>query len=57
LAFTDVLAKPQKEMLISWLKANTTGDFRIRVGLIVADKTGTGGAYGTTNDLGIIWPP
>lgn len=61
LAFTDVLAKPQREMLISWLKANTTGDFRIRAGLpkgwIVADKTGTGGAYGTTNDLGIIWPP
>jgi beta-lactamase class A len=61
LAFTDALAKPQREMLISWLKANTTGDFRIRAGLpkgwAVADKTGTGGAYGTTNDLGIIWPP
>ncbi|RUR08439.1 class A beta-lactamase [Legionella septentrionalis] len=61
LSFTDVLAKPQREMLISWLKANTTGDLRIRAGLpkgwIVADKTGTGGAYGTTNDLGIIWPP
>lgn len=61
LAFTDTLAKPQREMLISWLKANTTGTFRIRAGLpkgwIVADKTGTGGAYGTTNDLAIIWPP
>ncbi|HAF87986.1 MAG: class A beta-lactamase [Legionellaceae bacterium] len=61
LAFTDALAKPQREMLVSWLKANTTGDFRIRAGLpkvwAVADKTGTGGAYGTTNDLGIIWPP
>ncbi|MDR3502417.1 MAG: class A beta-lactamase [Legionella sp.] len=61
LAFTDALAKPQREMLMSWLKANTTGDFRIRAGLpkewIVADKTGTGGIYGTTNDLGIIWPP
>ncbi|CAM4478168.1 MAG: Beta-lactamase Toho-1 [Legionella sp.] len=60
LAFTDALTKPQREMLISWLKANTTGDFRIRAGLpkewTVADKTGTGGAYGTTNDLGIIWP-
>lgn len=60
LSFTDALAKPQREMLISWLKANTTGDFRIRAGLpkgwVVADKTGTGGAYGTTNDLGIIWP-
>lgn len=61
LAFTDALAKPQRELLMSWLKANTTGDFRIRKGLpkgwIVADKTGTGGSYGTTNDLGIIWPP
>lgn len=61
LAFAGALAKPQKEMLISWLKDNTTGDLRIKAGLpkewIVADKTGTGGAYGTTNDLGIIWPP
>ena len=61
LAFTDVLAKPQREALISWLKANTTGDFRIRAdlpkGWVIADKTGTGGAYGTTNDIGIIWPP
>ncbi len=61
LAFTDALAKPQREMLISWLKANITGDFRIRAGSpegwTVADKTGTGGAYGTTNDIGIVWPP
>jgi beta-lactamase class A len=61
LAFTSTLAKPQKTLLISWLKANTTGDFRIRAGLpkgwIVADKTGTGSDYGTTNDIGIIWPP
>jgi beta-lactamase class A len=61
LAFTDTLAKPQRMLLLSWLKANTTGDFRIRAGLpkgwIVADKTGTGSDYGTTNDIGIIWPP
>ncbi|MBA2648207.1 MAG: class A beta-lactamase [Legionella sp.] len=61
LAFTGALAKPQRELLISWLKATTTGDFRIRAGVpkawIVADKTGTGSAYGTTNDIGIIWPP
>jgi len=61
LAFTDVLAHPQKELLISWLKANTTGNFRIRAGVfkdwIVADKTGTGSVYGTTNDIGIVWPP
>ena len=61
LAFTDVLAKPQQKLLMSWLKATTTGSFRIRAGVpkdwIVADKTGTGSAYGTTNDIGIIWPP
>lgn len=61
LVFTDILSKPQRKLLIGWLKANTTGDFRIKAGVpkawVVADKTGTGGAYGTTNDLGIIWPP
>ena len=61
LAFTDTLAKPQRDLLMSWLKATTTGDFRIRAGVpkgwVVADKTGTGSAYGTTNDIGIIWPP
>lgn len=61
LAFTDALAKPQQEMLISWLKANTTGDFRIRAGVpkgwAVGEKTGSNAVYGTTNDLGIIWPP
>lgn len=61
LAFTDALAKPQQKLLLSWLKANTTGNSRIRAGLpkgwIVADKTGTGSDYGTTNDIAIIWPP
>lgn len=61
LAFTNTLAKPQRDLLMSWLKATTTGDFRIRAGVpngwMVADKTGTGSAYGTTNDIGIIWPP
>ncbi|HRD70365.1 MAG TPA: class A beta-lactamase [Legionella sp.] len=61
LVFTDALAKPQRKLLISWLKDTKTGDFRIRAGVpkgwIVADKTGTGSAYGTTNDIGIIWPP
>jgi beta-lactamase class A len=60
LAFTNVLAKPQQQLLISWLKANVTGDTRIRAGVpknwVVGDKTGTGAVYGTTNDIGIIWP-
>ncbi|KTD18741.1 Beta-lactamase Toho-1 precursor [Legionella lansingensis] len=61
LALTNTLAKPQRELLLSWLKTNTTGDNRIRAGVpkgwTVGDKTGTGFYYGTTNDIGIIWPP
>lgn len=42
----NVLASPQREQLVSWMKANTTGDARIRAGVpkgwIVADKTGSG---------------
>jgi beta-lactamase class A len=56
----EVLAQPQREQLLTWLKNNTTGNMRIRAGVpkgwIVADKTGSGD-YGTTNDIAIIWPP
>ena len=59
LAFGDALAAHQQAQLQTWLKDNTTGDARIRAGVptgwIVGDKTGTC-AYGTTNDIGIIWP-
>lgn len=59
LALGDVFARPQREQFVTWLKGNTTGDKRIRAGIpkdwIVGDKTGTCG-YGTTNDVGIIWP-
>lgn len=61
LVFGEVLAPPQREMLVTWLKNNVTGDARIRAGVpkgwIVGDKTGTGFNYGTTNDIAIIWPP
>lgn len=56
----DALALPLRKQLQGWFKSNTTGDSRIRAGVpkgwIVGDKTGTC-AYGTTNDIGIIWPP
>jgi beta-lactamase class A len=49
-----------RDRLTGWLLANTTGGNRLRAGLPagwrVAEKTGTG-AYGTTNDVGITWPP
>ena len=60
LLFTQILAAKQRALLLSWLKPNTTGNARIRAGVpknwVVADKTGTS-AYGTTNDLGVTWPP
>jgi beta-lactamase class A len=41
------------------LKGNTTGSKRMLAaapkGWIVGDKTGTG-SYGTTNDIGVLWP-
>jgi len=46
-------------LLQSWMRGNTTGGERIRAAVpadwSVADKTGTGD-YGTTNDVGVIWP-
>jgi beta-lactamase class A len=61
LALGNILASPQREQFLVWLKSNTTGDLRIRAGVpkdwIVGDKTGTGDGYGVTNDIAIIWPP
>lgn len=59
--FDQILVKPQREMLMTWMQQNTTGDARIRAGIpkgwLVGDKTGTGFHYGTTNDIAIIMPP
>jgi beta-lactamase class A len=47
--------------LVGWLRANTTGGARIRAGLpaawTVGDKTGSGDAYGTANDIALVEPP
>lgn len=60
LVLGNTLDPVQRELLINWLKGNTTGDKRIRAGVprgwIVGDKTGSG-SYGTANDVAIIWPP
>ncbi|MBC6460134.1 class A beta-lactamase [Actinomadura sp. HBU206391] len=57
----SALAEPDRARLIGWLRANTTGDRRIRAGLpkdwTVGDKTGTPGAYGGAHDIAIAWPP
>lgn len=59
LTLGNALAAPQRGQLQTWLKDNTTGNARIRAGVpkgwLVGDKTGSGD-YGTTNDVGIIWP-
>ena len=59
LALDNGLPPPQRTQFQEWLIGNTTGDERIRAGVPagwkVGDKTGTG-AYGSTNDIGILWP-
>jgi beta-lactamase class A len=57
---TKALSAPSREQLTAWLIGNKTGDTRLRAGLAkhwrIGDKTGTG-ARGTSNDIGVVWPP
>ncbi|TDB89461.1 class A beta-lactamase [Actinomadura sp. KC216] len=57
----DALAPADRDRLNAWLKATVTGGKRIRAGLpegwAAGDKTGTGGTYGSANDIAIVWPP
>ncbi|MEU8797961.1 class A beta-lactamase [Spirillospora sp. NPDC048819] len=57
----DALAPADRARLIGWMKASETGADRIRAGLpagwTAGDKTGTGGTYGTANDIAVAWPP
>jgi beta-lactamase class A len=56
----NTLSPTSRDQLIQWLLANTTGGARLRAGVPanwrVGDKTGTGDR-GSTNDIGILWPP
>jgi beta-lactamase class A len=56
----DVLAASSRDRLAGWLKANRTGDARLRArlppGWQAGEKTGTS-AHGTSNDVGLLWPP
>jgi beta-lactamase class A len=60
LVLGDALTAPDRKRLAEWVLADTTSTHRFRAGLpkdwALADKTGTGD-YGTTNDVGIAWPP
>ncbi|WP_254391704.1 class A beta-lactamase [Terribacillus sp. DMT04] len=61
-AFTleDHLSSEKQQLLIQWLKGNTTGDTLIRAGVPadweVGDKSGAG-SYGIRNNIAILWPP
>ncbi|MDK3015018.1 class A beta-lactamase BlaIII [Bacillus cereus] len=59
-ALGTVLPSEKRELLVDWMRRNTTGDKLIRAGVPkgweVADKTGAG-SYGTRNDIAVIWPP
>lgn len=60
LVLGDALPGAERGQLQGWLRAATTGGERIRAstpgGWSVGDKTGTG-AYGTANDVAVLWPP
>ena len=60
LVLGDALSPPSRDQLKAWLLANKTGGGRLRAGLpgdwAIGDKTGSGD-YGTTNDVGVVWPP
>jgi len=60
LVLGDVLSAASRRQLTAWLVGNKTGDTRLRASLPkewrVGDKTG-GGERGTTNDVGLLWPP
>lgn len=60
LTLGTALSDASRKLIVQWLQANKTGDQRLRAllppGWRVGDKTGTG-ARGTTNDVGILWPP
>lgn len=56
----NALSPKSREQLARWLEATSTNGKRLRAdlpaGWRMGSKTGTG-ARGTTNDVGIFWPP
>ncbi len=58
--FGEVLSKPSRDQLKTWLIGDKVGDARLRAGLppgwMIGDKTGSGD-HGTANTIGAIWPP
>lgn len=59
-AVGNALDPRDRDQLKAWLMATQTGAARIRAGLpktwTIGHKTGTGGTYGTANDVAVVWP-
>lgn len=57
----NALGAPERARLATWLRASATGAGLIRAGVpdgwVVGDKTGTGGVYGSRNDIAVVWRP
>lgn len=55
----NALSPKSKELLLTWLIGNTTGDKKLRAGINsnwkIGDKTGSG-ENGASNDVAIVWP-
>ncbi|WP_239678962.1 class A beta-lactamase [Natronosporangium hydrolyticum] len=60
-AVDDALAAEDRELLVEWMRGNTTGDELVRAGVpagwVVGDRTGAGGTYGTRAVVAVAWPP
>ena len=60
LCLGTILSEGARTRLLGWLGNSQTSDQRFRAGLPEgwksADKTGAG-EHGTTNDVGLLWPP
>jgi len=54
----NALPPQQRELLVGWMRANTTGGRRLKAGLpagwTLGDKTGT--SDDCTNDIAVVWP-
>ena len=61
LLFGDALTPGSREQLKGWLLGCKTGDRRLRAGLPdgwqCGEKTGSDESHGSTNDVGVLWPP
>jgi beta-lactamase class A len=61
LVLGDALAPSSRDQLKGWLLGCKTGDKRLRAGLPdgwqCGDKTGSDESHGSTNDIGVLWPP